>query len=222
MKDTGRREPNSKRSASVRARRAERTREQILRAGLKVFSEKGFEGATMDDIALELEATKGLLYYHFKTKEEILTAILKTSPVIAALESTLTTLEYKPFAEAVRFAVTSALEILETHRDFIRFLHLQAMLSGKEAEVVYTEVIDRMKQNVAQGIEFYKTTGEVKADANSTQWSTMMVSLVISYFLNNQMFGSSGKLGPEYLDYMINNLVSAIATGNPPSIPGRE
>lgn len=222
MEDTGRREPKSARSKSVRARRAERTREQILRAGLKVFSEKGFEGATMDDIALELEATKGLLYYHFKTKEEILTAILKTSPVIAALESTLTKLEYKPFAEAVRFAVTSALEILETHRDFIRFLHLQAMLSGKEAEVVYTEVIDRMKQNVAQGIEFYKTTGEVKSGADSTQWSTMMVSLVISYFLNNQMFGVNGKLGPEYLDYMIDNLVSAIATGNPPSIPERE
>lgn len=222
MKDTGRREPKSTRSKSVRVRRAERTREQILRAGLKVFSEKGFEGATMDDIALELEATKGLLYYHFKTKEEILSAILKTSPVIAALELTLTNLEYKPFAEAVRFAVTGALEILETHRDFIRFLHLQAMLSGKEAEVVYTEVIDRMKQNVAQGIEFYKTTGEVKADANSTQWSTMMVSLVISYFLNNQMFGANGKLGPEYLDYMINNLVSAIATGNTPRIPEME
>jgi AcrR family transcriptional regulator len=222
MEDTGRREPKAARSKSVRARRAERTREQILRAGLKVFSEKGFEGATMDDIALELEATKGLLYYHFKTKEEILTAILKTSPVIAALESTLTTLEYKPFAEAVRFAVKGALEILETHRDFIRFLHIQALLSGKEAEVVYTEVIDRLKQNVAQGIEFFKTTGEVKADADSTQWSTMTVSLVISYFLNNQMFGSNGKLGPEYLDYMINNLVSAIATGSAPRITATE
>ena len=96
------------------------------------------------------------------------------------------------------------------------------MLSGKEAEVVYTEVIDRMKQNVAQGIEFYKTTGEVKAAADSAQWSTMMVSLVISYFLNNQMFGVNGKLGPEYLDYMINNLVSAIATGSAPRTTATE
>ena len=109
MEDTGRREPNSKRGAkNIRARRAERTREQILQAGLKVFSAKGFEGATMDDIALELEATKGLLYYHFKTKEEILSAILKNSPVIAALESTLSTVEYKPFAEAVRTATEGA------------------------------------------------------------------------------------------------------------------
>ena len=222
MEDTGRREPKSRRGAkSIRARRAERTREQILQAGLKVFSAKGFAGATMDDIALELEATKGLLYYHFKTKEEILSAILKNSPVIAALESTLSTMDYKPFAEAVRTSIGRALEILETHRDFIRFLNIQALLSEKEAEVVYNEVIDRLRQLVAQGVEFYKTTGEVRADADSNHWSNMMVSLVISYFLQNQMFGSSAKLGPEYLDYMIKNLVGAIATASAPSAAGR-
>src|ERR1043166_6022628 len=60
----------------IRARRAERKREEIVRAGLKVFAAKGFGGATMDDIALELEATKGLLYYHFKTKDDLLREIL--------------------------------------------------------------------------------------------------------------------------------------------------
>ncbi len=50
------------------AKRRARKREEIIKAGLKVFAEKGYQGAAMDDIALELEATKGLLYYHFKTK----------------------------------------------------------------------------------------------------------------------------------------------------------
>ena len=221
MKDTGRRELNSTRSKNVRARRAERTREQILRAGLKVFSEKGFAGATMDDIALELEATKGLLYYHFKTKEEILSAILKNSPLIAALESSLQPVGNIPFIEGVRTAVHGALAVLEEHREFIRFLHIQALLSGKEAEVVYTEVIDRLTQNVALGVEFYKSTGEVRTDADSHQWATMIVSLVISYFLQNQMFGSRAKLGPEYLEYMINNLVGTILTTRAAGAAGR-
>ena len=56
----------------IRARRAERKRNEILQAGLKVFARKGFHAATMDDIALELEATKGLLYYHFRTKDDLL------------------------------------------------------------------------------------------------------------------------------------------------------
>jgi TetR/AcrR family transcriptional regulator len=214
MKNTGRRERKLEALAgSVRARRAQRIREQILRAGLKVFSSKGFERATMDDIALELEATKGLLYYHFKTKEEILSAILKQSPVIAALESGLRALDPLPFATAVRAAVHGSIGILEAHRDFIRFLHIQALLSGEEAEVVYNEVIERLRQSVAAGIEKFKATGEVKADADSTHWSNMMVSLVISYFLQNQVFGQSHKLGTDYLDYMIETLISAIGTG---------
>lgn len=222
MKDTGRRERKLVRLAgSVRARRAERIREQILRAGLKVFSSKGFERATMDDIALELEATKGLLYYHFKTKEEILSAILKQSPVIATLESGLRALDHLPFAQAVRAAVHGSMAILEAHRDFIRFLHIQALLSGKEAEVVYTEVIDRLRQSVAAGVEHFKTTGEVKPQADSTHWSNMMVSLVVSYFLQNQVFGQSHKLGTDYLDYMIDTLVSAIGTGAAKA-PGRK
>src|SRR5229473_5501360 len=83
----------------VRTRRAERTREEILRAGLRVFSEKGFRGATMDDIALELEATKGLLYYHFKTKEEILRAILANNSTVRNIEQIFDVLTTMPLRQ---------------------------------------------------------------------------------------------------------------------------
>jgi len=69
----------------IRARRAERKRNEILQAGLKVFARKGFHAATMDDIALELEATKGLLYYHFRTKEELLQAVLSDDALLDAI-----------------------------------------------------------------------------------------------------------------------------------------
>ena len=217
MEDTGRRESKVRKVVGVRARRAQRTREEILRAGLKVFSEKGFQGATMDDIALELEATKGLLYYHFKTKEEILSAILRQSPVIAALESGLSSQDL-PFREAVSVAVNGALAILDANRDFIRFLHVQAMLSGKEAEVVYTDAIERLTDSVVVNVERYKAAGQVRADADCRNWATMTVSLVITYFLENQIFGPNHRPAPGYLDYVIGNLVSLIEAP-PPSNP---
>jgi len=211
MKDTGRRESKSStRVIGVRARRAERTREQILRAGLKVFSEKGVQGATMEDIALELEATKGLLYYHFKTKEEILSAILKQSPVVAALQDRVSSANTLPFAQAVPSAIDGVLEILEEHRDFIRFLHVQAMLSGKEAEVVYNEVVNRMTQTVAAGVEMFKSRGEVRSDTDSMHWATMIVRLVMSYFIENQVFGQSHQLGTDYLAYITDSLIASI------------
>lgn len=43
----------------------------IINAAEKVFFEKGFESATMDDIAKEAEFTKKTLYSYFKSKEEL-------------------------------------------------------------------------------------------------------------------------------------------------------
>jgi AcrR family transcriptional regulator len=46
-------------STPFRQRRAHRTRGRILDASLRLFSDRGYDGASMEDIALELEATKG-------------------------------------------------------------------------------------------------------------------------------------------------------------------
>ena len=44
-------------------------RRAILGAALKVFSEAGYSGATMDAVALEAGLSKPTLYQYFKSKE---------------------------------------------------------------------------------------------------------------------------------------------------------
>tara|TARA_B100001079_G_C16378451_1_gene500867 strand:- start:310 stop:903 length:594 start_codon:yes stop_codon:yes gene_type:complete len=48
----------------------------ILDGALQVFKSKGIEGSTMDEIALEAGFGKATLYYYFKSKEEVFSAIL--------------------------------------------------------------------------------------------------------------------------------------------------
>ncbi|MCU0559874.1 MAG: TetR/AcrR family transcriptional regulator [Desulfobacterales bacterium] len=52
-------------------REKERRRQQIMVAAKRVFSEKGFSKATMEDIAQEAELSPGTLYLYFKNKEEL-------------------------------------------------------------------------------------------------------------------------------------------------------
>ncbi len=52
-------------------RERERRRQQIIVAAKRVFSEKGFNKATMEDIAKEAELSPGTLYLYFKNKEEL-------------------------------------------------------------------------------------------------------------------------------------------------------
>jgi len=59
-----------------REREKEQRRLEIIHAAEKVFFSKGFESATMDDVASEAELSKGTLYIYFKSKEEIYLAIV--------------------------------------------------------------------------------------------------------------------------------------------------
>ena len=52
------------------------TRSRILDAALDVFSEHGFEGSTLQQVADRLGVTKAALYYHFRSKDDILGALV--------------------------------------------------------------------------------------------------------------------------------------------------
>jgi AcrR family transcriptional regulator len=52
-------------------RERERRRQQIIVAAKRVFSEKGYSKATMEDIAREAELSPGTLYLYFKNKDEL-------------------------------------------------------------------------------------------------------------------------------------------------------
>jgi AcrR family transcriptional regulator len=52
-------------------REKERRKQQIIVAAKRVFSKKGFNKATMEDIAKESELSPGTLYLYFKNKEEL-------------------------------------------------------------------------------------------------------------------------------------------------------
>ncbi len=56
-------------------RRSARTRERILAAATEVFARRGFHGTRVADIAELAGIAYGLVYHHFKNKEEILSAI---------------------------------------------------------------------------------------------------------------------------------------------------
>lgn len=76
------------------------TRSRILDAALGLFSEHGFEGTTLQQIADRLGLTKAALYYHFPSKDDLLAALHE--PVAKDLESVLDAHEGQPDTSATR------------------------------------------------------------------------------------------------------------------------
>ena len=53
------------------------TKERILETALELFAQSGYLGTSMSDIAGELGITKGALYKHYTSKQEILSSIVE-------------------------------------------------------------------------------------------------------------------------------------------------
>ena len=53
------------------------TEEVIFDAAQKVFIEKGFNGARMEEIAKEASINKSLLHYYYRTKDKLFKAIFE-------------------------------------------------------------------------------------------------------------------------------------------------
>ncbi|MFI8965574.1 ScbR family autoregulator-binding transcription factor [Streptomyces sp. NPDC053493] len=57
--------------------RAIRTRKAILEAAAAVFDERGYEAAKLSDILALAQVTKGALYFHFDSKEDLAHAVIE-------------------------------------------------------------------------------------------------------------------------------------------------
>lgn len=58
-------------------------RKQIVQGLLEVMSEKGYENASIQAIGKACGLTPGLIHYHFKSKQEILVALIKSLSSLA-------------------------------------------------------------------------------------------------------------------------------------------
>ena len=80
-----------------------KTRETIMIAAFDVFAEKGYDGASLADIAAFACVPKSLLQYHFGSKEELWKSCLeqKAGPVIKLLDHLLESGDVSSIAELV-------------------------------------------------------------------------------------------------------------------------
>ncbi|WP_328866558.1 TetR/AcrR family transcriptional regulator [Streptomyces sp. NBC_00304] len=63
-------------SSTTQPRRGN-TRQRIQDVALELFAEQGYEKTSLREISEKLDVTKAALYYHFKTKEDILVGIFE-------------------------------------------------------------------------------------------------------------------------------------------------
>ena len=96
------------------------SRQEILRTAARLFQQRGYDATSMNDVAAALKLSKGGLYHHFQSKDEILFEIMNH-----AMEIT---------QERVIAPVRGIIDPVERLRALIR-LHIEVVLSPRDREI---------------------------------------------------------------------------------------
>jgi AcrR family transcriptional regulator len=93
------------------------TREDILEAAAQVFRQKGFHGASMQDIARAVNLQKPSLYHHVSSKQEILLALLDRALELLLERISAISNQNIPADEKLREMIRAYLQILSENTD---------------------------------------------------------------------------------------------------------
>lgn len=117
-----------------REREKDERREEIIEAAGGVFFKKGLADATMDEIALAAELSKGTLYLYYKSKEDLYLAVmLKGMEIMSDLfKSAVSTDE--PSLKQIANLGEAYYQFFEKHREYFR------MFSFYESPLFHTQV----------------------------------------------------------------------------------
>lgn len=166
------------------AKRAERsavTRRSILAAAERVFAERGLAGARTDAIAMKARVNKALLYYYFKSKNDLYQAVLEDHFH-----------EFNRKALDLLSSPGSAREILlryvSLHFDFISARHQYAslfhqmmMAGGSLPERLVRKYVKPRSDAFAALLDRGMRTGEFRS-ADRFHTAVSVVALIVFYF----------------------------------------
>ncbi len=163
------------------ARKAE-TRARLLEAAARVYARRGFNGATLEEVAAEAGFTKGAVYAHFGSKENLLLALMEehlAQQVIDQIElfdRERITWE-RPLAGSARY-----MEQLEEDPDPFRlFVELW----------VYAQRDERLRTRLAVGMEALRATFARFAAASAEDAGLEPPEQVMTRQFANVMLGLS-------------------------------
>jgi AcrR family transcriptional regulator len=109
-----------------RRRQADERRAQLLATALDVFATRGLDGATVKDLSQAAGVAQGLLYHYFRSKEELLQAVLDQHYFLPELRRTAAPDGNRPAAQVLLELALGFAHMLEQNRPLVQLMLREA------------------------------------------------------------------------------------------------
>jgi AcrR family transcriptional regulator len=189
------------------------SREKIVTESLKLFSLKGFNNTSISDILNATDMSKGGFYNHFKSKEELFTAVLNEARRIWRIQ-------ILADLDKVDRQIDKVKKILENYRD--RYLKDAVHFPGgcvfttlsieldNQLPQLSSQLRDGFKKTKAlikRYLDRAKEKGEIRSDVSTSYISEILFSSIVGTSVIYSMNKSDSQLG-ENIESLIHYLES--------------
>lgn len=212
-----------RRAATSRRQQAGERREQILDAAMEVFACKGFEGATVRDIARRIGVTEGLLYHYFESKDDLLNACWKERSFNAKIEEIIARSEGVPVQEVLREMLRTFLDTLRSHGASVRLMAVEVLHRGECAKD-FAERAQENRRVIGGFLRERQRTGEIRENANLEIVADLLMGSGHAMFLifGNQPDDGWNPVADGLIQHGIDTIVFGLAGSGVPSACSRQ
>jgi AcrR family transcriptional regulator len=182
--------------------RAQESRDEILQAATALFARRGFHETSMAEVAREAGVSKALIFWHFKTKEELFFAVLARllEPYVIDFAEERSALDEKT---QILKLIEAYLSFVRDHADSIRFFVAQLLRSEKPSPALNNQVLalyEGYRALLTDLIQHAQDDGLCSRRLDAANTAAFLLStlngLLISYlFLGNQALSLEGMMG---------------------------
>ena len=164
-----------------RTRRGPHTRQQILDASLRLFSERGFARTTVRDIARQAGITDAAIYYHFESKQELLEALVEERGFLNSLQNLARLQADAPLKETLHWTARGAINIMDQNRDFLRLIIMEGLGGDEAALEQYRRLLGLWEDALTAVLLRYEDKGELPRNSAATVARHIIYTILMTF-----------------------------------------
>lgn len=189
------------------------TAEKILQAAQDIFMAKGFEGASINDIANSAKINKSLIYHHFANKVDLWKAVKKfVLEKHVGMESFQTDFPLDSFKNFLTSFVTLRFSFYENNPAIARLISWQR-LENTEEDI--GGIQDQKFSSTVSQIKEFQQRGEVRSELDPEMVDYLIMTTASMAFMQRPDFFEGTKSEEnkrKFLDLLIDSLYRSFST----------
>jgi AcrR family transcriptional regulator len=180
--------------STKRDHQAENRRNQLLDIALNLFAEQGIENVTIKDISKKANASQGLIYYYFTSKDELLIAVLQHNNPLTEFEAIIDEISNLPLRDGL-LLLADRLSDLMPEKKLILKLLMREILSSRTN--IITQIISIQEELIGKLTEYLQS--RIDNEEMKPIQPIIPIQMLISSFLSLLLLDQPLKPAAPYL-----------------------